>query len=230
MKQIQTTGIILSRIDYGEADRIITVLTPDQGKLRLMAKGVRKSNSKLAGGIELFSVSQLSYIKGRGEIGTLVSSRLVKHYGNIVKNIDRVQLGYAVIKMLNKTTEDQPEPEYFELLEKVFASLDDSTIAGELINLWFQAQLLTQAGHMPNLLSDSSGNKLTEEAEYEFDTEAVAFAPKPDGHFTADHIKTLRLLFGGNNPKTLSQVAGADDLLPDLSPLISLLTATYLRV
>ena len=125
MNQIQTTGIILSRTDYGEADRIITVLTPNQGKLRLMAKGVRKSNSKLAGGIELFSVSQLSYIKGRGEISTLVSTRLVKHYGNIVKNIDRVQLGYSIIKMLNKTTEDQPEEAYFELLQKGFEALDE---------------------------------------------------------------------------------------------------------
>lgn len=230
MKQLLTTAIILSRTDYGEADRIVTMLTPDQGKLRLMARGVRKANSKLAGGIELFSVSQVSYIKGRGEIGTLISTRLVKHYGKIVQNIDRVQLGYAIIKMLNKTTEDQPEPEYFELLEKAFASLDDSTINTRLINLWFQAQLLGQDGHMPNLLSDSSGNNLEAEAIYEFDVDAVAFAPKPDGHFTSDHIKTLRLLFSGNNPKVLSKVAGTDELLADLSPLITLLASTYLRV
>ena len=230
MKQLLTNAIILSRTDYGEADRIVTMLTPDQGKLRLMARGVRKIKSKLAGGIELFSVSQVSYIKGRGEIGTLVSSRLLKHYGHIVQNIDRVQLGYAVIKMLNKTTEDQPEPEYFELLEKAFASLDDASISTELIKLWFQTQLLAQAGYMPNLLNDSSGNKLTTEVVYEFDSEAVAFESKPEGHFTSDHIKTLRLLFGGNSPKTLSQVAGTDELLVDLSPLITLLASTYLRV
>lgn len=230
MKQLQTTGIILSRTDFGEADRIVTMLTPDQGKLRLMAKGVRKSNSKLAGGIELFSVSQVSYIKGRGEIGTLISTRLLKHYGKIVQNIDRVQLGYAIIKMLNKTTEDQPEEQYFTLLEKAFAALDDFAISTELIKLWFQAQLLAQAGHMPNLLSDSQGQKLTTEAVYEFDLEAVAFEPKPEGHFTSDHIKTLRLLFSGNTPRTLTQVAGTDELLADLSPLITLLANSYLRV
>lgn len=230
MKQLITTAIILSRTDYGEADRIVTMLTPDQGKLRLMARGVRKSNSKLAGGIELFSVSQVSYIKGRGEIGTLVSTRLVRHYGKIVQNIDRVQLGYSIIKMLNKTTEDQPEPEYFALLDKAFSALDDSLISTELVSLWFQAQLLAQAGYMPNLLSDSHGDKLAAESVYEFDIDAVAFEPKPEGHFTSDHIKTLRLLFGGNNPKTLSQVAGTEELLADLSPLITLLASTYLRV
>src|ERR1700761_4426140 len=115
MKQILTTGIILSRPDYGEADRIITVLTPDRGKLRLMARGVRKVKSKLAGGIELFSTSHITYIEGRGEIGTLVSTRLIKHYGNVINDIDRVQLGYELIKQTNRATEDEPEAAYYEL-------------------------------------------------------------------------------------------------------------------
>ncbi|MEJ0073760.1 MAG: DNA repair protein RecO [Candidatus Saccharibacteria bacterium] len=84
-----TTGIVLTRVDYGEADRIITLITPDQGKLRLMAKGVRRIKSKLAGGIELFSVSNITFIRGRGDIGTLVSSRVLTHYGRIVSDLDR---------------------------------------------------------------------------------------------------------------------------------------------
>jgi DNA repair protein RecO (recombination protein O) len=109
VNQILTRGIVLSRTDYGEADRILTLLTPDQGKIRLIAKGVRKIKSKLAGGIELFSVSDVTFIRGRGDIGTLVSARLDTHYGTIVKDIERVQLGYDLIKQINKSTEDQPE-------------------------------------------------------------------------------------------------------------------------
>ena len=45
-----TVAIILKRINYGEADEYVNFVTPDYGKLRLMAKGVRKSKSKLAGG------------------------------------------------------------------------------------------------------------------------------------------------------------------------------------
>lgn len=230
MKQLQTTGIILSRTDYGEADRIVTMLTPDQGKLRLMARGVRKIKSKLAGGIELFSVSEISFIRGRGEIGTLVSTRLIKHYGKIVQAIDRVQLGYALIKMLNKATEDQPEAAYFELLQRAFTALDDDTVSTELISLWFRAQLLSQAGHMPNLITDATGQKLGASSLYEFDDTAVAFSPKSEGHFTADHIKTLRLLFGGNSPITLNRVEGVVTVLADLEPLIRILTSTYIRV
>ena len=138
--QIITQGIILSRTDYGEADRILTLLTPDHGKLHLLAKGVRKVKSKLAGGIELFSISHITYIRGRGEMGTLISTRLIHHYDKIVKDITRVQLGYELIKQLNKATEDEPEPEYFELMQQAFEALDDTTTGTELIQVWFSAQ------------------------------------------------------------------------------------------
>lgn len=108
MNQIVTTAIVLGRTDYGEADRILTLLTPDQGKLRLLAKGVRRVKSKLAGGIELFSVSTITFVRGRGDIGALVSTRLNKHYGHIVQDLDRTMLGYELLKQLNKTTEDEP--------------------------------------------------------------------------------------------------------------------------
>ena len=120
MNQLTTQGIILSRTDFGEADKIITLLTPDHGKLRLMARGVRRAKSKLAGGVELFSVSDITYIKGRGEIGTLISARLITHYGRIVRDVTRTMLGYELIKQLNKVTEDEPEAEYFTLLEQTF--------------------------------------------------------------------------------------------------------------
>ncbi|MEK7561678.1 MAG: DNA repair protein RecO, partial [Patescibacteria group bacterium] len=81
MNRYITKGIVLSRTDYGEADRILSFLTIDHGKVRAIAKGVRKSKSKLAGGIELFSVSDLTLIIGRGELNTLISTRLVRHYG-----------------------------------------------------------------------------------------------------------------------------------------------------
>src|SRR5256885_8858328 len=106
--RFRTQAIILNRTDYGEADRIISFLTPDHGKLKAIAKGVRKSKSKLAGGIELFSVSEVSFIIGRSEINTIISTRLVKHYGNIVKDLDRTGAAYEFIKSLNKATEEQP--------------------------------------------------------------------------------------------------------------------------
>ncbi len=221
MKTLITEGIVLNRINYGEADRILTILTRDSGKLRLMAKGVRRVKSKLAGGIELFSVSELSYISGRNDIGTLVSSRLKTYYSHIVEDMDRVQLGYELIKLLNKTTEDNYEPSYFELLEQTFMALNDLSLDLNLVKTWFKAQLLRDAGHMPNLTADREGNKLKEENNYTFDVEHMGFVANKSGSYTANHIKLLRLIFSANTPAVLSRVKSVESLLTNLMPLIN---------
>jgi DNA repair protein RecO (recombination protein O) len=229
MKQILTNGIILSRTNYGEADRILTILTPDHGKLRLGARGVRKVKSKLAGGIELFSTSHITYIEGRREVGTLISTRLIKHYGNIVKDIDRVQLGYELIALLNKVTEDQPEADYYHLLEQAFGALDDDTIDLGLIRPWFDARLLRLGGHAPNLETDSNDRKLNAETKYNFDPEAMTFTPHIAGKFASDQIKTLRLLFSGHAPDDLTKVQGLADQLPQLAPLIKTMLKSFVH-
>jgi len=221
MNQVVTSGIILARTDYGEADRILTLLTPDQGKLRLIAKGVRRVKSKLAGGIELFSVSSVTFVRGRGDMGTLVSTRLSKHYGHIVQDLDRTMLGYELIKQLNKATEDEPEAEYFDLLTQSFEALDDPAISVILIRFWFTTQLLGLAGHTPNLQTDATGRKLQPDQTYLFDFEQMCFSLSPErGAFTADHIKFLRLSFMHHPAKVLAAVKGNAQLLEKLGPLV----------
>ena len=227
MKQLVTTAIILNRTDYGEADRILTLLTPEYGKLSLLAKGVRKVKSKLAGGIELFSVSEITFIKGRGEVGTLVSTRLVKHYEHIVGDLNRTMLGYELIKRLNKITEDEPEEDYFHLLRETFEALDEVAVPLELIRFWFGLQLLRLNGHTPNLQTDDLGNKLTADTNYEFNYENMAFRPVEDGKFSAGHIKLLRLIFEGHSARFINQIQGSNRLTMDCVPLAQQWAATY---
>jgi DNA repair protein RecO (recombination protein O) len=225
MRQLTTQAIVLSRTDFGEADRILTLLTPEYGKLRVMAKGVRRIKSKLAGGIELFSVSDIAHIKGRGDIDTLVSSRLRKHYGNIVKDIERTMLGYDLIKQLSKDIEDEPGPEYFELLQQTFEALDDFSISLELIRFWFVAQLLRLNGRSPNLQTDVHGKKLVPDELYNFDFEHMAFVGIADaGRFTPNHIKVLRLVFSGNTATVLQRVDNIQLLIKDVVPIVSQMT------
>lgn len=230
MKQINTQAIILNRTDYGEADRILTLLTPDNGKLSLMAKGVRRIKSKLAGGIELFSVSDITYIRGRGEVGTLVSTRLLKHYDGITKDIQRTMLGYDLIKRLNKATEDEPEAEYFELLQQVFTALDDRGVGLELIRLWFQMQLLRLGGHTPNLQTDVAGNKLQPDLRYDFSFDDMTMVDRADGRYGADDIKFLRVGFSGNQPATIQKIAGHQQLLEHITPLVRTMLQSYVQV
>lgn len=209
MKSEQTRGIVLSRTDFGEADRIVTMLTPDHGKLRLMVRGARRLKSKMAGGIELFSISDISFIKGRGEILTLVSTRLRQHFGAIVSDVDRVQLGYKILKDINRHTEDQADQTYFDLLQNVLVALDDVAVPLELIQTWFEAQMIRLSGHQPNLQTDAAGAKLDPTKNYLFDLENMCLSQSDRGDLAQDQIKLLRLLFDNYSPRQLAAIESA---------------------
>lgn len=230
MRQFRTQAIILNRTNYGEADRIITFLTPDHGKVKAIAKGVRKQKSKLAGGIELFSISDLSFIVGKSEINTLRSSRMIKHYGNIVKDLDRTNDGYSLIKKLDKATEEAPENNYFYLLQEAFQALDDHKINLDLINLWFNMQLLRLAGHSPNLRTDTKGQKLSPDKVYSFDYDQMSFNPDEQGSYTADHIKFLRLGFSPNKAQSLNRISQSAKLTTSLQPVVQSMLGNYIRI
>ncbi len=212
-QQIVTKGIVLTRTDFQEADRILTILTPDHGKLRVIAKGVRRPRSKLAGGIELLSVSDITVLPGRGELGTLISTRLITHYGDIVRDIQRTMLAYDLIKKLNRITEDAAEPEYFILLQHTLEGLNDPALSAQLTELWFVMQLLKIMGHAPNLRTDSESKELTASQHYIFDFENMAFQTREDGPFTANHIKLLRLAHASESPVPLKQITDAGNHL-----------------
>ncbi|MFI5270745.1 MAG: DNA repair protein RecO [Candidatus Saccharimonadales bacterium] len=230
MNQIRTKAIVLHRTNYSEADRIVTFLTQDRGKIRVIAKGVRLLKSKLAGGIELFSITEIGYIQGRGQLGTLTSARLIRYYDSIVKDINRVQLGYEVIKQLDRAVEDQPEPEYFDLLDEAFKSLNNNKIAIDLIRIWFQAQLLRLSGHTPNLKTDESGDPLDETKSYDFNYDIVGFEQREGGTYSSSDIKFLRLLFLGNTPQALQVIVNLDKIIPHCQQLVQAMLQTYIRI
>lgn len=227
MKSLSAHGIILRRIDYGEADRIITMLTDEYGKIRVMAKGVRKSKSKMAGGIELFSVSEIHFIKGRSDIGTLVSTRMLKHYGNIVKDLDRTELAYRMLKSIDKTLEDETGQEYFDILHEGIATLDNSKLPMAVADASFAMRLMALGGHVPDFTTDSDGNKLDPAARYEFDFEQVAFRTVDEGPYDQNHIKVLKLL-AYNSPQKVAAVQGISKYAEQLRPIVHGLSSQYI--
>lgn len=214
-----THGILLARTNYGEADRIITVITPDFGKLKLMARGVRKVKSKLAGGIELFSVSSITFIKGKKDIGTLVSTRLQTHYNHIVEDIDRTMLGYEVLKTTNKMTQDNCESDYYMLLLRTLGSLNNNQLNQTLIYCWFLAQLIKLSGNMPNLKTTTSGETLQPNSNYQFDYQEMGFFESSGSAFSSNHIKMLRLLMSEDVEK-LQMIQSTQVVLVDLTQLL----------
>lgn len=214
MQTFRTEAIILRRTNYGEADRILNLLTPERGKISAIAKGVRKPRSKLAGGLELFATCDVTILSGKSDMGTVSSARLIKFYGDILKDYDRMQLAYELIKMINRVTEMVGESEFYYLLRDSLAYLNQQSIEPGLVELWFRLRHAAALGVGLNVATAVGGQPLREDGRYNFDFGDMAFVPHPSGRFEAAHIKLLRLA-QAKDPAVLRQVSGLDDVLGD---------------
>lgn len=178
-----------------------------------MARGVRKEKSKLAGGIELFAVSEVVLGEGKGTLGILTSARLEQFYRHILEDYDRLQFGYLVIQAVTHATETVDEPEWFELLKEVFMGLDVLTIPLPLVQAWFYIRYAALLGHELNLDRDTDDALLQADLTYRYDSGDQGLREVEGGEITGEHIKLLRLL-AGRSLKVLVQVGGLGAILP----------------
>ena len=185
MQTLRTEAIILRRTNYGEADRILNVLTPEHGKVSAIAKGVRKAKSKLAGGLELFAASDITILRGKSDMGTISSARMETFYGNILKEYERMQLGYEVIRLINRATETVAEPEFYYLLKNSLIYLNELSVDYRVVEVWFRLRLAAALGVGLNLATTLDGQALQADKTYDFDFTDMAFLPRPSGRFSA---------------------------------------------
>jgi DNA repair protein RecO (recombination protein O) len=130
---------VIKSINYGEADKILTVLGKYNGKFTLIAKGIRKITSKNRGNMQTLSTSQISYYEGKG-LPILTESQLI--YAPEIDSHINVQNVQRVLYMLNRfLVEGESYPEVFELLQSILQSGMDA----ERVNK-FRIQILKNLG------------------------------------------------------------------------------------
>jgi DNA repair protein RecO (recombination protein O) len=157
-------AVIIRRSAFGESDRLLTIYTP-QGKRRVVAKGARKTVSRLAGHIELFTHAQLMLAVGRS-LDIVTQSQIVHDYARLRTDLERIGAAYYAAEVIDRLTEDGDEnPQAFRLLIAALGALDTS----ERIDLalrWYELHLLESLGFRPQL-SDCviCHTALTEEAD-----------------------------------------------------------------
>lgn len=219
-RDLRTKAIVLRRTDYGEADRILQLLTPE-GKRSVIAKGARKEKSKLAGGIELFSVSDVMIHKGRGELGLLTGARLVEYYDGLVKDLDLIEQGGALMRRVNNLAEQVDSPDFFDITRQSFRSMqkrvgvDDTGRWKDVLRAWWGLNLQKIGGEEVNLRFDTNGEKLKADQRYYWDSESMALAPANAGRISAEHIKLMRVMVSGASELAL-KVKGAEDLIDEI--------------
>ena len=209
-KFLRTFGYVLRRMNYGEADRILNILTP-AGKFSAMAKGVRKEKSKLAGGIEMFSLIDFNIHQGRSDLGIVTGAKMMKYYSEILKDYNRMEMTAEFLKKINLVSEHSDAEDYFNILGQSLVALN-SGFDIKLIEAWFLLNLARASGEEINLYRDVAGEKLEIDLKYDFDNLELAFVVRENGEFSADEIKMLRLIIT-NDFNVIQRVKVSDEIV-----------------
>ena len=204
-------AIVLRRTNYAEADRVLQLLTP-KGRRSVIAKGVRRERSKLAGGIELFAICDVVIRSGRGDLGLLTSARLAAFYRHILEDYERMQFAYAAMKLVSTASENIDEPEWYFVLSQVLEQLNNLAVNQKLIETWFYVQYASLLGDELNLRTDVAAQTLSPDKTYMYDSTEKGLRLAEQGDLSADAIKLLRLI-QAKPLATVAQIGGITEVI-----------------
>lgn len=191
-KELRTRAYVLRRTNYGEADRILNLITPE-GKISAIAKAVRKEKSKLAGSVEMFSLIDINIHQGKSEFGVITSAKMIRFYDKIVADLNKMELAGFVLKRISLMAEHSDSADYFKIVDQVLAAINGGF---DLLTIeaWFLFNVLKASGEQINLYRDTDGEQLIPERKYEWDFHEDALCKKPGGRISGNEIKMMRLM------------------------------------
>ena len=97
-------GVVLRATKLGEADKIVTVMTQGAGKVRVVAKGVRKTTSRFGARVEPLTHVSLMVYRGRGALDTLSQAEIVSSFRPIREDLGLFAAGEAMVEIDRKST------------------------------------------------------------------------------------------------------------------------------
>ncbi len=155
MPLIADAAIALRRVDYSETSQILVLLTREHGKIRAIAKGVKRSTRKqFAPGIDLLDVGTVGLsirAESRDALATMTEWRQTACYPGLRRRLPRLHAALYAAEITTMLTEDfDPHPGLFDALCATLAALDDADEVFEPL-VAYQSALLHAAGSMPRL-------------------------------------------------------------------------------
>ncbi len=167
MPTYQADAVVLRRLDYGEADRILTLLTREHGKLAAIAKGSRRAKARSGSSLDLFARSQMMLAKGRN-LDVVAQAERRGDVRNISGDLRRTAYAGLVAEVADKVLEERhPVDDVFELVVGTIERLNAPERSPRAEGAWFVMRILDVLGYQPQLLSCAScGEALPEAAAW----------------------------------------------------------------
>jgi DNA repair protein RecO (recombination protein O) len=207
----RTEGVVLRRANLGEADKILTIATPDHGTVRAIAKGVRRPKSKLSGHLDLFCRSHLLIAKGQ-TLDVIAGAAMIDGYKAIRADLWRTSCAIYLVELVDRLSEERLENRpLYRLLVDGLEALDVGRNV-EVLLRYFELHALDRAGFRPHLRQCLACQREIEPAANRFGPHGVTCPDCPvdatSRPISVSALKVLRFLQA--NP-----LAGALRLAPD---------------
>ena len=167
MKTIKVSGIIISENSLGDSDKILTMLTPNIGKISCVAKGAKRPKSLLMAGSQFLCFGEYILYKSQ-DIYTINSCDPIEVFYNIRTDLDKLNYASHITKIINDvTTENQNNYNILKLFLNTLYTISETDKDLEFILSVFKFRLLKLLGFSPNV-SECTGCKTKDEKEYKY--------------------------------------------------------------
>jgi DNA repair protein RecO (recombination protein O) len=122
---VRDRGVVLRTYRLGEADRIVVLLTEERGKVRGVAKGVRKTKSQFGGRLEPTTHVALQLYEGRGELWTITQAESVDAFGAVKGDLERLTHAQSMLEVCDQVAQDgEPNPKLLQMLVGALRALE----------------------------------------------------------------------------------------------------------
>lgn len=146
-----TKGLILREVKYKEADRILTVLTEDIGKITVKARGALRKGSKTGAATQLFAFSELTMFENRG-YWSVNEGSTIEEFKGLRNDISSLALASYFAECVEALSdEDQPNPYMLQLILNCLFALSNNMYPQEHIKTAFEMRLMSLSGYEPDL-------------------------------------------------------------------------------
>ncbi|HEX9121857.1 MAG TPA: DNA repair protein RecO [Actinomycetota bacterium] len=145
-------GVVLRSVKLGEADKIVTVMTQGSGKIRAVAKGIRKTTSRFGARLEPFTHVSLMAYRGRGSLDTISQAEIINPFRALRDDLDLFAAGETMLEATDKVAEEHERNlRLFMLLISGLRALDLRPADPAAVAESFLLKLLSLSGFHPSL-------------------------------------------------------------------------------
>ena len=141
-------GVVLRTIKLGETDRIVTFVTPGNGKVRAVAKGVRKPGNRFGARLEPTTHVQLQCYRGRGDLDTVTQVETIDTYRSIREHYEALTHAISMLEAVDQVAQErEPAPALYRMLTGALGVLAERPSA--VVSAAFFWKLLSLEGFLP---------------------------------------------------------------------------------